>query len=236
MLGAPVERSIVTYTATTIAAVDGGAGLDSFTDSATQFIVKGFSVDDSVLAIGFTGGMQYIVGPFKLLSVAAGIMEVATGLLTADAAGESVTLVALKGGSFRDIFKDGRLCIYSGVQPATADAAITGTLLLQLTISSGAFVPGAVSNGLEFAAPSGGIIGKSADVWSGVVLATGVAGYYRLYANAADTGVIDTTFIYPRVDGLVATSGGELNMSNTTLTVAKTVTIDSVNYTFPGVK
>jgi len=235
MLGDPITRSIVTYTATTIAAVDGGASEDSFTDTANGFVTAGFSAGDSILAIGFTGGMLNIVGPFTLSTVAAGTITVPTGSLTADAAGESVTLVALKGGSFRNIFKDGVLRIYSGVQPASADAAATGTLLLEVTVSGGAFVAGTVTNGIEFAAPSAGIIGKDDAVWSDVGIATGIAGWYRLYANATDGGALDTTpFLHPRVDGLVATSGGELTMSSTSITVGATTTIDSLNFTFPG--
>ena len=42
----------------------------------------------------------------------------------------------------------------------------------------------------EFGTPSAGVIAKaSAEVWSGVNLATGTAGYYRLYANALRHGV-----------------------------------------------
>lgn len=234
MLGAPVVRSIATYTASTIAAVDGGASADTFTDSANGFVDAGFSVGDSVLAVGFTGGMAGIVGPFTLTGVAAGTLTVATGLLAADDVGEAVTIVALKGGSFRDTFKDGILRIYSGVQPVSADAVATGTLLLEITVSSGAFVAGTVANGLEFAVPSSGAIGKDSAVWSGVGLATGVAGWFRFYGNATDTGVADTTFIYPRIDGLVATSGGELTMSSTSITTGATTTIDSLTFTFPG--
>ena len=62
LLGKIPERSaVVIYTATTIAAVDGGAGADSFTDSDNGFVTEGFAVGDAVLAIGFSGGMAGIV-------------------------------------------------------------------------------------------------------------------------------------------------------------------------------
>lgn len=41
-------------------------------------------------------------------------------------------------GSFKQAFQNGKLEIYSGSQPATADAAATGTLLCTVTKSSGA--------------------------------------------------------------------------------------------------
>ena len=162
-------------------------------------------------------------------------MTVATGsIIASDAAGESVTIVALTGGSLRDIFKDGVLNIYSGSQPSSADAAVTGSLLCTITVSSGAFVAGAVANGLEFDAASEGAISKlSTQTWSGTNLATGTAGYFRLFANATDTGVADTTYIYPRIDGAIATAGSELNLSSTSLVTGATLTIDTFTLTLP---
>lgn len=235
MLDGVAARHVATYTATTIAAVDGGGGLvDTFTDSANGFLTAGFAVGDSILCTGFTGGMQYIVGPFKASIVVAGTITVPTASLTADAAGESVTLVALVGGSFRDIFKKGVLKIYSGSQPATADAAITGTELLVISDAGGAFTSGVVTNGLEFGTAASGAISKSSAVWSDVGIATGTAGYFRFYANATDAGGADTTFIYPRFDGAVGTSGAELNMSSISVTLGATTTVDTFTITFPA--
>lgn len=227
----PARSAVVVYTATTIAAVDGGAGADSFTDSANGFLTEGFSVGDSIFAIGFTGGMAAINGPFEAVTVAEGTIEVATGLLAGDAATESVTLVAIRGGAFRDIFKHSVLEIYSGTQPATADAAETGTKLLRITVSSGAFAAAAPTNGLLFGAPMAGVISKNTDVWSGVGLASGTAGWWRLYDNAYTTG-LSTSAI--RMDGNCATSGGDLNMASLAVTLAATTTIDSFAITQPA--
>lgn len=236
MLSAPVARGIATITAGTIAAVDGGSGDDTLTDSGNGFLTAGFGVGDSVLVLGFTGGMAGIVGPFTVKEAAAGTLTFETGQLADDEAGESVTLVGLKGGSLKDIFKDGVLEIYSGTQPATADAAKTGTLLMKVTLDSAAFTGGLVANGLEFGiAANGAITKKTGEVWSGVALASGVAGWFRLYANASDLGVADVSpFAYPRIDGNIATSGAEINMSSTTITAGATTTIDSFTITFPG--
>lgn len=235
LLGDPVTRSVATYTASTIAAVDGGSGEDTFTDTANGFVTAGFSVGDSILVYGFTAGAAAVHGPFTLTGVATGTLNVATGLLTANEAGEAVTIVALKGGSLKDIFKDGVLEIYSGSQPATADAAKTGTLLLRISVASGAFVSGAVANGLEFGLASAGAIAKNSEVWSDTGIADGTAGWFRLYANATDAGGADTTpFLYPRIDGAVATSGSELNMSTTSIVTGATTTIDSFAITFPA--
>lgn len=42
------------------------------------------------------------------------------------------------GGSFKNAFQNGRIEIYTGSQPATADAAVTGTLLCTITNNNGA--------------------------------------------------------------------------------------------------
>lgn len=235
MLSAVPARHVASITGTGIAAVDGGGGADTFTDTGNGFVTAGFSIGDSILVTGFTGANAGSHGPFTLTGVAAGTLTVATGsIIASDSAGESVTIVALTGGSLRDIFKDGVLNIYSGSQPSSADAAVTGTLLCTITVSSGAFVAGAVANGLEFDAASEGAISKlSTQTWSGVNLATGTAGYFRLFANGTDTGVADTTHIYPRIDGAIATAGSELNLSSTSLVTGATLTIDTFTLTLP---
>jgi hypothetical protein len=233
MLGViPARSAVVVYTATTIAAVDGGASDDTLTDSGSGFVTEGFAVGDSVLILGFTGANAGCVGPVTLTGVAAGTLTFATGSLTAsDAAGESITLVAIRGGAFRDIFKHGVLEIYSGSQPATADTAESGTKLLRITVSSGAFSAGAPTSGLLFGAPSAGVIAKNSDVWSGVGLSTGTAGWWRLYNNAYTTGG-GTSGV--NIDGNCATSGGDLNMASLTVTLSATTTIDSFSITMPA--
>lgn len=232
LLGGVPARHVATYTASTIAAVDGGAGVDSFTDSANGFVTAGFSVGDAILAIGFTGGMAGIVGPFTIVTVAAGIIEVATGLLADDAAAESVTLVCLTGGSLRDIFKDAVIEVRTGSQPSSPDDAATGTLLGYLTVDGGTFAHGAVANGLEFGAAASGAIGKSSTQdWEMTAIAEGTAGWFRMYANPADAGAADSGHVYPRIDGSVGTSGAQLNLSIVALTIGTPVAVTTFTIT-----
>ncbi len=242
----------------------------------------------------------------------------------------------LDDGSFRDAFNNGRIEIYTGTQPATADAAVTGTLLCTLTSGSGALTNEVVAtgtltlstgaagsvdtltvngveimgsstpfntsltqtaadiaakceafrsaveyevtssgavvtitarrgtgaypngfvvaatfttitgstvnmaggvaavNGLQFGAASGGVISKStAQVWSGVNGATGVAGWYRHYGSVADAGGLDSAGTTIREDGAISTSAAELNMANTTLTATATTTVTAWQRTLP---
>lgn len=121
----------------------------------------------------------------------------------------------------------GVIYVYSGTQPASADAAVTGTLLLKITVSSGAFSFGSATNGLDFDASAAGVLSKAAgEVWSGVGIAAGTAGWARFMGNATDDLGISTTL--PRIDGRVATSGAEYNLSNTSVAVGAIITLDSL--------
>ncbi len=132
---------------------------------------------------------------------------------------------------FATTFANGIIEIYSGSQPATADAAVTGTLLGTVTLASGAFTAGVATNGLTFAAASAGAVAKSG-VWSFNGAVAGTAGWFRLKGNAADTGALSTTA--SRLDGSIATSGADLNLSNIVIAVAAPNTIDSFSFTIPA--
>ena len=126
----------------------------------------------------------------------------------------------------------GVLRVYSGTQPATADAAVTGTLLLQVTVGSGAFVHGVTTNGLDFELSGTTLVKSTSEVWSGIGLAAGTAGWFRFCGNPSDAGGSSTTL--PRIDGRVATSGAELNLSNLSIQVGATTTVDSFSLAFPS--
>ena len=134
----------------------------------------------------------------------------------------------------KTMYTDGVLEIRSGTQPTSSDDAETGTLLLRITIASGAFTPGAAGNGLEFDTPASGKISKiPGDVWSGAAVATGTAGWFRFYNNDYETGD-DAGATKERFDGACGTSGAELNLSSTSITSGATTTIDQFDITFPA--
>jgi hypothetical protein len=132
---------------------------------------------------------------------------------------------------FRTIMLDGVIYIYNGGQPASADAAETGTLAVVITLASGAFVPGAAANGLEWDAPAAGVISKAAaETWSGVGLADTSMGWFRFYDNARVQGA---SAVSVRFDGTVATSGSQIVLSSTTVRTGVTVTLDTFTFTLP---
>lgn len=132
---------------------------------------------------------------------------------------------------FAATFANGIIEIRTGTQPATADAAATGTLLGTVTLASGAFTPGTATNGLTFAAASAGSVSKSG-TWSFNGVAAGTAGWFRLKGNALDNDALSTTL--PRLDGSIAVSGADMNLSNISIAVSAPTTIDSFSFTIPA--
>lgn len=217
----------------TLTYVDGGAGVaDSITTSAGSFITEGFAPGDVIYTYGSTTAANDLDG-VVLTAVAAQTLTFATATVEPGEVFEDGTvLVCCKGGSLKDVLKDGVLRIYSGSQPADADTAASGTLLLEISESAGAFTAGAFDNGLEFGDAASGAISKaSSETWQDTGIAAGTAGWFRFVGNATDNGAASTTL--PRIDGSVGTSGADLNMSSTTITVGATYTIDTFTLTLP---
>ena len=137
----------------------------------------------------------------------------------------------------KNAYANGVLAIYGGAsQPADANDAEIGTLLALVTVASGAFTPGVATNGLNFDAPSAGVLSKAAaETWSGVGLAAAGTGttatYFRFYDNSQDTGASPTGL---RFDGAIGTlSTSELQMSVTTVVEGAPIVINSFSYTPP---
>lgn len=134
---------------------------------------------------------------------------------------------------FKEMFAKGALYLYSGPQPATADAAVTGTLLGIVTHNNVTFVPGGGADGLNFDTPVLGVIGKpSGETWRTTCTAAGTVGWARLVANATDSFGVSTTL--QRVDMSVATTGADLNLPSVVVIVGTPITIDVFNITFPA--
>jgi hypothetical protein len=108
----------------------------------------------------------------------------------------------------------GTLKIYTGAQPADADDAATGTLLVTLTFSDPAF--GASSGGTATA----GVI------TSGTAVATGTAGWFRC-ADSDGVTVFDG-------DITAGGGGGDIELSSMSITTGDTVGVSSLTYTPPA--
>lgn len=86
-------------------------------------------------------------------------------------------------------------------------------------------------NGLTYGDVAAGALSKTG-IWSGLVATTGTASYFRILGSIADAGGVSTTLL--RLQGTIATSGADYNMSSTSLTSGATHTIDTFTITLPA--
>jgi hypothetical protein len=151
-------------------------------------------------------------------------LKLSTGLVNA----------LLDTGSFKTIMATGLLCLYSGVQPASADVIETSgaILLLKVSVGSAAFTPTAGTNGLSWGDATLNVVEKASEVWSGVGLAAGVAGWFRFYDKYFTAGASTSAV---RFDGRISTigGGGEIELSSTTIAIGATTTITTASFTIP---
>lgn len=142
---------------------------------------------------------------------------------TATSSGAVVTLTAAFG---------------QGTTPNTWAIAVTAATI---TTSTVAFAGGVASaNGLRlgygdnatFNVQTLGI--ATGDTWSGVVATGGTAGWFRFSGPTADADGVDTTNSLVRMDGSVATSGGDMNLASTTLVASATQTITQFTINTPA--
>lgn len=204
---------------------------DEITDSGTGLLTAGFLVGD---ILGVDGTANNDAATFTVTTAAAGALGV-TPAPTIEAAGTVFSIAAAQGvtnGGLRDILRNGVLRIYSGTQPATADAAFTGTQLLEFTVDGGVFAHGAAANGINWDDAVLGVIDKAAaETWRATGLADGTAGYFRFCANPADTGLLSTTL--SRIDGSVGTSGADMLVVSTAIVTSDIYFMNSSTFTDP---
>ena len=112
----------------------------------------------------------------------------------------------------------------------------SGTDITDGTCTTG---PGAAIrvNGLQFTLPTAGVISKpTADTWQcSSNLVTGVAGYFNI-CTPDDVGALDSGYIYKRVQGTLATVGGDATIDPATITAAAVSTVVSFTLTLPTSK
>jgi len=92
-------------------------------------------------------------------------------------------------------------------------------------------------NGLQFTLPTAGVLSKpTGETWQcSSNLATGVAGYFTI-CLPDDTGAIDTTYVKKRVQGTLASVGGDITIDPATITAAAVSTFASFSLTLPTSK
>ena len=113
----------------------------------------------------------------------------------------------------------GNIKIFTGSAPASCETADTGTLLVELVLSSTAFAA-AVDNG------AGGATATANAITAGTAGNTGTAGYFRAYPHTpTTTNAID--------QGTVGTSAADMIISSTSITSGDNVSATSWTITMP---
>lgn len=129
-------------------------------------------------------------------------------------------------GGIKGSLNLGFINIYSGPQPLTADLGATGTLLGTVSVNAG-------GTGLTFDAAAAGVIAKAvAETWKFNGAAAGTAGWFRFYAAAGTPSAASSS--EARIDGSIAASGADMNLSNISVVVSAPNTIDSFQFTLPA--
>ena len=129
-------------------------------------------------------------------------------------------------GGLKNALNLGFIAIYSGPQPLTADSAASGTLLGTVSVDG-------TGTGLTFGNSASGTIAKTpAEDWKFVGLADGTAGWFRFYPAAGNPALSSAT--EARIDGNIATSGGDLNISNIAVKTGVPNTVDVFQFTMPA--
>lgn len=124
-------------------------------------------------------------------------------------------------GSVKAALDDGFLKFYEGTEPATADAAVAGTLLWTVSVDGD-------GTGLTFAvaAVNGAAVKPDTDVWCGATTA-GTPNYWR-FVTDEDTGALSTTEI--RLQGTCGnTAGVDVYLTNPVLTTDEALDAKEIN-------
>lgn len=144
-------------------------------------------------------------------------VKVSTGLINA----------ILGSSSLKEALDGGRLNIYSGPVPQTANESV-GAATLLCTVTDGG-----TGDGLNFdTAAIDGVLSKSpSQVWQGTNVNSGVASFFRFVAPG-DDGSADPAAL--RIQGSVAVLGGDLNLSNVSLVTGAPQAIQFFYVALPG--
>lgn len=142
-------------------------------------------------------------------------------LFRADASGATITITAKPG---------------LGTTPNGWVVATTVTTITKTDTNMGSVTAGVnPANGLTFGDSAAGVLVKHpSETWQGTAGNTGTAGWFRFLGSVADAGASDASEVFIRLDGNIATSGANLNMSNTSIVATAVQTLNTFTLTYPA--
>lgn len=223
-----------------ISVLDGGSQIsftapDIITTTQSDFITQGFRPGQIIKVTD--GGSSTNAGLYTVDTVTATVITTIEQTISTEAAAvDTPTLSVPTMMNWLSIFRYSIFDVYdgSGGMPADADAAELGVKLLSMTLDGGTFTAGASANGIEFEFVSAGKIQlKTGDTYQDDGIATGTAYYGRLYDNGYITGNDASNLQSCRIQGRVATSGQDFDITSTSVVISVTNTLRSFNITLP---
>lgn len=222
---------IVEATATAnedISLVDGGAGEDTIIGgSSVNFLTAGFKKGDAIYVRKATASADNITA-VQCTAVTATTINLPTGTWTTGEANSAALLVmAADGGSYKNLFNNMNVTIFSGTQPDDPDEASTqkGAATALITYSGFAFGDATYNTTDEQG---------EVDILSAIsanAANTGTGAWFRIWMGipgtdeSAGRDAASTTAI--RVDGSVGITTGDLRLVSTAFTSGQPQTLNS---------
>ena len=149
-------------------------------------------------------------------------------MVVATNSGAVITLTARPG--FGTLLNSAALTITS----TTMTSAVTSTSFASGTGGSVAGINPANGLQMDYNAAAGVLTKNTTQTWSGTAVATGTAGWFRYKGSVSDAGSLDSVAAYRRMDGNIATSGANLNMSSTSIVSSALQTLSTFSFTVPA--
>lgn len=136
--------------------------------------------------------------------------------------------------SFEQLMRHGVVELRDGPRPATPDLTATGTLIARITNEGAAWTAGASAGGLEWTRAGRFMVPAAGQNWMLTGLVTGSPTWFRLRANASETGVSALDVL--RVDGVVAALDGppadaDLFLPTALIAAGSSRRVDNFNFT-----
>lgn len=225
-------------TGTLLATITSGAATKTNEVKATGVLTISGTTSGTVdtctlMGIDILGGAVTHTGDNNTMATAVALKinrAPANNLVVASTTGSSgvITLTALPG--FGTTLNSGALTFTS----TTTTTAVTSTTMGSGTGGSVAGVAAANGLRMDYDAAAGVFNKDATQTWSGTAVATGTAGWFRYCGSVVDAGSLDSSAVFIRLDGSIATSGADMNFSSTSVTSGALQTLSTFSLTIPA--
>ena len=229
---APTGTLLATITVGSAAKTNETKGTGVLTISGTT---SGTVDTCTLMGIDILGGAVTHTGDNNTMATAVALRinrNPANKLCVASTTGASgvVTLTALPG--FGTTLNSGTLTFTA----TTTTAAVTSTTFGSGTGGSVAGVAAANGLRMDYSAAAGVMVKDTTQTWSGVGVAAGTqtAGWFRYKSSVVDAGALDSSAVFLRMDGSIASSGADLNMTSTAIANGAVQTLSAFSFTIPA--